>query len=590
MSKLSLGNFFLAHGVNIHYEVLGRRGTSWTILEVKKKREEATEFAEHLWKTQKYTGVRVIKETFDKAENDFTSVEIYSRGSNRKKSKYDETGTISPCLSPDDLYSHDGRRSIWKLIQSSLNEWRITPTELLHSLDHYNRLFNAGTRLQNAVQRTAVSFESEESSIQERIHKIYKIIDTSVDIMKSQQEGVPSLETGRLKPLIDQLEQKTNRRFLLTCSIVEYLRPAVTLSDKLGRTIIFLSANRPEWVMEILDQLISEFLMHEQILHHLLGEKESRDTFLIELAYFQSGELNLMGENQNSPRFSEELLRLNGFLSQNILPQSSHVLMDRLKTEIEAAKPINNGNLIEQLGALSDLGRVIETLHKDIGSLDHLMEAIKARASRLINSQSIGDMLAAAKGPILQVNKLLDLEQATVGEANKRIVANFVLPILSRPEFEATFVGLDQNPMHRMTDLVELQKRVMNAEFTEMHRRKIAKKLDQFCKTILDNTQILKKIHQLNISLQDKSRKILQMLADDYFTAGSCRQAAEHQVRVYMRQTDFTDGLIKGLKRLEAEDALLDFKNLLERADIAKRTDILIESEPTLDKRQDEQS
>lgn len=569
----------MAHGVNIHYEVLGRRGSSWTILEVKTKREDATELAEHLWKTRQFTGVRVVKESFDKAKNDFSSVEIYARGSNRKKSKYDQTGTISPCLTPDDLYSHDGRRSIWDLMHSSLSEWRITPTELLHSLDHYYRLFNAGTRLQNAVQRTAVSFETEEGSIQERMRKIYKVIDASVDILKSEKEAIPSLETGRLKPLVEALEPKSNRRFLLTCSIVEYLRPAVTLSDKLGRTIIFLSASRPPWVMEILDQLISEFLMHEQVLYQLLGEKENRGAFMIELAYFQCGELNLMGEDEHSPRFSEELLRLNGFLSQNILPRTAHVLMDRLKQEIEAAKPINSGGLIEQLGALSELGQVLETLHKDIGAFDHLMEGVKSRASRLINSQSIADMLSQTNNPIMQVHSLLDLEQVTVGEANKRVVANFVLPILSRPEFEAIFIGLDQNPVQRMTDLVGLQKRVMDAELTEMHRRKIAEKLDQFCKIILDNTQVLKKIHQLNISLQDKSRKILKMLADGYFTAGACRHAAEHQVRVYMRQTGFTDGLINGLQRQEAEAALRDFKALLERAEITEKANVVIDSE-----------
>lgn len=558
----------LAYGVNTHYEILGRRGSGWTILEVQKDRDTATKTAEQLWKSRKYNGVRVLKESFDQAENDVTSIEIYARGSNRKKSKYDETGTISPCLTPDDLYSHDGRRSIWDLMNASLAEWRITPTELLHSLDHYYRLYNAGTRLQNAVQRTAVAFENEEGSIQERMRKIYKVIDLSIEIMKSTKDDVPSLETGRLAPIIAELEGKPNKKFLLTCAIVEYLRPAITLSDKIGRVIIFLTANRPAWVMEILDQLISEYLVHEHVLFQLMGEKEDRATFMIELAYFQSGELNLMGEDEKSPRFSEEVLRLNGFLAENMLPRSSHVMLDRLKDEIEAPKPIGGGSLIEQLRGLSAIGSTLESLHDDFHALDHVMKGVRDRAGRLINSQSIAEMLSSEQNPIDQINRLLDLEAVTIGDSNKRVIANFILPILSRPEYESVFMGLDQNPMHRMSDLVLLQKRILDASLSEMYKRKIASQLDQFCQIIMDNTQVLKRIHQLDITLQAKSQKILKMLSENYFTDGSCRVSAEHQVRVYMRQPGFTEGLIKGLKRKDAEAELLAFKQLLERANL----------------------
>ncbi len=112
-----------------------------------------------------------------------------------------------------------------------------------------------------------------------------------------------------------------------------------------------------------------------------------------------------------------------------------------------------------------------------------------------------------------------------------------------------------------------------------MYKRKIASKLDQFCQTILDNTQILKKIHQLKISLQEKSRKILMMLADGYFTSGSCRDAAEQQVRLYMRQSGFTEGLISGMPRKQAEQELINFRELLERAEIRALEDIAEEPE-----------
>jgi len=555
-------------GVNVHYEILGRSGSSWTILQVINDREAATSKAQQLWDSKRYNGVRVIKETYDKHEHEFNSVEIFTRGSSGKKSKYDQSGEITPCLTPDDLYSADGRRSIWELLGNTLTDWRITPTELLHNLEHYYKLYNMGTKLQNAVQRTAVSFENEEGSIQERMRKIYKVIEASVEIMKTNQDATPSLEMGRLKPVIEGLEKKSNKKFLLMSSLVEYLRPAITLSDKFGRIAVFLSNNRPGWVIEILDQLLSEFLQHTSVLESLLGEKEDRGAFMIEVAHLQSGRLSDLSDGEWDFSFTDEALRLNGFLAEGLLPMSSRVLFDRLKLEIASPKAIREDGLLPQLQSLNEMQKIFQKLHQDIFALDSINEDLTSRAGRLINSQSISELIYSISNPIQQVDALLDLEAVTIGMSNKRTVANFILPILSRPEHETVFMGLDNQPVARMNELVALQSKVMSAELTEMHRRKIAEKLDTFCRTIMDNTQILKKLHQLDLPLQEKAKKILQMMADNYFTEGDCRGRAEQQVRIYMKQTGFTEGLIQDLPRGEAEQALLDFKELLQQAGI----------------------
>lgn len=561
-------------GQTVHYEIIGRRGSSWTILAVINDRKTAVSKAEDLWNGRQFTGIKVAKESYDKISQEFSSVEIFSRGTNRKKSKYDQTGTISPCLTPDDLYSPDGRRAIWELLGNTLSDWMITPTELLHSLDHYYKLYNAGTKLQNAIQRTAVSFENEQESIQERMRKIQKVIDQALDIMKSNEEKIPSLEMGRLRPIIEHLTKKSNKRFLLLSSVTQYLSPAVTVGDKLGRAIMLLAANRPAWVMEILDQLISELMQHTHIPFQLLGEPDDRGKLIKWLAYLHVGKLNMMGENEHSSVFSDDVLRLNGFLSQGRLPQVARVLFNKTKLEIEAPKPVSHDGLVAQLQVLKGLNDRFQSLIDDGGRLDVLEDALAARSSRLLNSQAVGEMLYDIKSPIDQLNTLLDLERFTIGHSNKRMVANFMLPVLTRPEYEAIFVGLDsKQPLTRMSDLTQLQNRIKDADLTEMHRRKISEKLDNFCRTIMDNTQILKKLHSLNISLQDKSKKILTMLGDNFFTVGDCRDRAEHQVRVYMKQPRFTEGLIEGLNRDEASEELMAFRDLLERAGISKARD-----------------
>ena len=226
---------------------------------------------------------------------------------------------------------------------------------------------------------------------------------------------------------------------------------------------------------------------------------------------------------------------------------------------------------MDQLKRLNQIRETLESLVEDVGQFEGLEEALSKRSARLLNSQAVGETLFEMKSPIDQLNALLDLEKFTIGHSNKRMVANFMLPILTRPEYESVFVGLDNHqPIQRMGDLTKLQNRINEADLTEMHRRKIAEKLDAFCKAILDNTQILKKLHNLDISLQEKSKKILNMLAEDFFTQGDCRDRAEHQVRIYMKQPGFTEGLIAGLDRKAAEAELMNFRVLLEQAGITK--------------------
>ena len=104
---------------------------------------------------------------------------------------------------------------------------------------------------------------------------------------------------------------------------------------------------------------------------------------------------------------------------------------------------------------------------------------------------------------------------------------------------------------------------------TEMHKRKVAERLDSFSKVIMNNSQILKKVHELKIPLQEKTLKLLKMIADGYFTDGESRKQAEAQVRLYMKQPSFTEDMIKGQSRKDQENTLITFRKLLLRAKIA---------------------
>ncbi|WP_308911142.1 hypothetical protein [Pseudokordiimonas caeni] len=563
----------LGVSANVHYEIMGRRSSRWAILGVMNDRNEAMAHAEKAWGTNQFNGVKIIRESFDPATQAFATVEIFSRGVSRKASKYDQTGSIAPCLTPDDLYSADGRRSLHDLLHTTLHEWNLTPTEILHSLEHYYRLYNTGTKLQNAVQHTAISLEADQGSVQERMRKLYKVIDLAVAIMENEKGNVPKIEADRLKQAIEEVEAAPNRRFLLACAITEYLRPLGSMNEKLRQIVGFLSPDRPAWVMDILDQFISELLLHDRVITSLLIEGEDRGDFMAQIAWLQAGQLHLNPPEDGKPQYDEQVLLLSGFLATSSLPQTARSLFERLRLEIESSKPLNKKGLLAQLASVDRLRQAVEALKIDISAADALDEALKSRSSRLINTQIIGEMVYDIKDPFAQIEFLLEIEALVVGMTNKRMIANFILPILTRADNETVFLGLGGQPLKVLPKLTAMQAKVKSADLSEMHRRKICEKLDEFGRTILENTQVLKRLHQLDIPAQEKAAKLLTMLADGYFTDGEARDRAELQARHYMKSPGFTEGLIAGLGRADAEKALLNFRTLLSRANITKEDD-----------------
>ena len=554
---------------NVHYEIMGRVGRSWTILEVVPDRKVATDKAEKLWDSGRFTGIRVAKETYDQSQQSFGSIDIFTRGSTRKASKYDETGKVSPCLSPDQLYSIDGRRSIWELMSNTLEEWHLTPTELLHNIDHYYRLNDSGTRLQNAVQRVAISQGSEDGSIQERMRKLFMVIDLAVSAMKEVQDDIPTLEAGRLNPLIARIEKSKNRKFLLTISIAEYLRPAVTLEDKFGRIVAILNDKRPKWVIEIMDQLIAEFLQHKKLLPSIIGPLQNRGQFLLFLVEFQSGNLAELQDELELNKISPDLVKLGSFLSGGLLEETRRFLVTRLIDEIESPKSLNDGSLADKLFCLKTINEKIDAIDLDVTVKDNMRHALRDRAGRMVNSQTIGDFLSECQGPHEKISGLIGIANNTVGKAPKRSIVNFLMPILENQDSEAYFLALNDHPVDRLKEITGLQGQIKASELDSMHKRKLIEVFDQFATIISDKTELLKKVMGIKESVVDKVHRLLDMLIEGYFPDGKCRDDVADTLKVLMRDQQFMLALASGFGANDAQKALTDFKLLLVEAGIS---------------------
>src|SRR6201989_3415917 len=148
-------------GREIHYEVFKRVGArgGWTLHDVRSDRDISLSLAKELMATDKATGVKVVKETYNDDTGDYLTLKIFEDGHNQVSvpvAQEDAPHAI-PCFKPEDLYSYHARSTIRRLMPDFLARNKITVTELVHRADMLEKLEATGTVYQHAIQKVAVA-------------------------------------------------------------------------------------------------------------------------------------------------------------------------------------------------------------------------------------------------------------------------------------------------------------------------------------------------------------------------------------------------------------------------------------------------
>ncbi len=127
---------------NMHFEVVGLKGTSWTIIKIEKDEKKAVKLAEAKWETKAFKAVKVTRERLNPDDGSYRSSVVMMKGKEPTEKK--RKGGAGACWKPGDLTSYEGRRTITQLLGSDLEKWQITTMELTHVPDHYYRLDDTG--------------------------------------------------------------------------------------------------------------------------------------------------------------------------------------------------------------------------------------------------------------------------------------------------------------------------------------------------------------------------------------------------------------------------------------------------------------
>ena len=524
---------------NVHFELQGLRGNSWTVLEIFDDKKAAVRAAEKAFRTTTFTAVRVLRERYDPKDGQFHSFEVLYKGRKIKPSKFDAIKPSAGCEKVSDLYSLEGRAQICELLKDSLDDWQITPLELLYGYDNYLRLSQAGTTLQGAVQRAAVAqVKMTGENVGERIKKLYRLIDEAAAALKQLSEaGFPVIDEERFPVLLEALEGEEDRGFLLCGAITRDLGRLRRGFDKLNRILGLMRENHPGWAGRVLDHFVAELLVLKGVSDELLGTREP-----IERIFALAALLGAAADTASPPTAAAR--RLAKFLAARQLRQTRKVIEQQLNEAITSQRRWTRGPLIEEFQAIA---RVAHALAGPGSQGDAaagaspgagLLPGLEERAARFLNSQTIASYLESCKTPADRLSALLDLEPFVPGNDNKRQLANFMLPLLTGPE-ERFWLGERDTPARAMKRIAEFQGRMLASTLTRLARDQLAERLDELCVRIIADARIFEKLRASGLPPYDAVMRIFALIEQGLLTEGRARQLAVEEARRYMRSKGF---------------------------------------------------
>ncbi len=553
------------HQRDTHYEIHGFKKNRWVLLEFYETREEAAGMAERAYRSGAYQAVRVLRERYDPAKGEYNSLEILHLGQKRKPSRHDSDEPAVFCKSGADLYRPEARREITRRLARLLESMELTTVEILYNLDNYRRVEAAGTHLLQAVQRVAVAQVRETGDpVAERIRQIQGVIGNAVAALKRAEDGgCPRIGEGRFADLIARMKPLKRKGFLLSMALAEDLREQEGTRAKLARLLSLMRFDHPVWALTVLDLFISEQLQHRRLVQTLLPAEALIDR-LERIAALARGDLRAHHEA------AEEALLLSDFLRAKLLPRSRDVLHEHIIYELNTKRRFTREGLIGEFAALGRLAAALgEAVEGGLGTVS-LAELVEERCARLLNPQSLGDFLALAPTPAEKLTRLLDLERHTIGEDNRHTLGKYMLPLVTMSAHEAFWTRpAPSNIRGRLQLLTRLQRRVLASRLPDLQKSRLATRLDELCRALVETSGILERIAGADVSAARKGENLLAMLAEGCFTDGAARKAAESEAMRYLADPAFLEPLSHAATRSEREAAIAKLRRLLTEAGVA---------------------
>lgn len=560
----------------VHFEVFRRAGAKggWTLHEVVNDRGRALAMAQEMMASEKATGVKVVKETYDDDTGDYLSLKIFEDGHNKMKTApaQEDAPPSLPCFKPDDLYSYHARQTMMRLLADFLGRNKITITELIHRADMLDKLEATGTLYQHAVQKIAVAQAASSTTPVQQIVKNLNELTTQATqrVYRDQRKGLfPNPRADQFAELAAKLAGQGDAAYIFNGALARHLKDTQGWNDKVLALLEILaktpaSGDSRTLILSSIDAILAEALSASTALHELIGQAENLSEALTRLVELFLGKLAADAAHGG-------VAALSARFAADELPEARTAIARRIVAEFKSAKRLRPDSLVEELTALRRLAnRVVYGVGKFLSHED-LITAFTLRSKRLVTQEILSGYVQDC-APDEKMERLLFVEENIIGIENKRQLAGFVTPVLNSAAFENFF----QNPkvplLQRLQRLTQLQNRVRRASFVDAQRQEIADRMDRLACEMAARAKLFESLEAKHQSHVEKAQTLLKLTMGGFFTEGALSAKARDIILSCLATPGFLTGYFAHQTGTDTETAMSGLMADLNKAGITAET------------------
>ncbi|MGF1604766.1 MAG: hypothetical protein ACFB22_00355 [Rhodothalassiaceae bacterium] len=556
-----------------HYEVQGLTETGWTVLDTAADEPKAIAAARLRLEDGGLEAVRVTREHFNPESNVFRSSVVYEKEGVRKPA-YGGGDVAAPCRTMADLERWEVCQAANIAMRELLDGWGMIASEVFFDYATYKRLADQGGALAGAVTGTIdVMLPNEEQLLPPRAKAVMPVIKEAAARLKRVHESgtIPTIQKNDFFALAIQYEGEEDRLFRMAIAVMRLFRQFDGVEQRLTWLLQRLNPLPAAWSIELVDRWLAECLMHRRLLDAFLeGQASCCDRVLILL---RMAEGKLEQDSFTGAKVPEALGQrmraLHAHLVEGRLPKVRDVLIGRAADILVDRAPLKSGEFLQELAAAAHIYRASVVDRQTRTRHGRLGDILVKRCNRLLHSDAIAQFTEKSLDPYPGLMALLELEPIVIGETAKNRLADYMFTIIGPPKRADALRTGDGNPLNRMRELGQLQKRLNQSAMPDNVRAKLAEILDQHSAKLLSETNLFKKMQASKEPGFEKVLRLAKMLCDGYFTEGIASDVARRHVWNFMASRDVIARLIRPPASEQEKNDVATLQKLLAAAGVS---------------------
>lgn len=476
------------------------------------------------------------------------------------------------CRSPKDFFSLESRINLNRLFRTYFEEVTLTPTEVLHSYNQLQKLFDRDSLRLSAVSHIAtLQVKGLEKTARDRQNELNRIVDQiTAQAREAEQIELPEFAESLAGTIAAVPRVKSHSaEYLAMAVLARELIKIPNWVGKLDRLSGLALQEKDATAILLLDTVIAD-LLGANIIQELLGWQPSLGSAIISMLDLADGVFDSTKSDAK-----ETTDRLMDLFKLNVLPASKRVLVDRALRQLKSNAPLSKSDPSKEM---EEYQRVLARLLVPGGILSgaQAAEALTLRGSQFVEAggksgrrAAIGATVKALPDPARGAMYLAELSKTEFNEDHMDDIIS-QLDVVFSARVIKQLCRQSMSHRDRMLTATGAYQATATSALPDDIKQQVTQHIDGVLERYLVDENIIDRLDSPGTHLRDRAVRLVKFCGAGVLPEGNALKLARKRIVKLLRQPNFDEHFVDGIDDpAKAEKALRDFHKLLVQGGLA---------------------